>query len=47
MKSEKAYLKKLAYGKLDEDEYYDIRQRDIKFKKIVTKVRKVKNKWDE
>jgi hypothetical protein len=47
MKSERAYLKKLAYKELDVDEFYEIQQRDKKSKKIVPKVRKSKSKWND
>ena len=44
MKSEKAYLKKLAYKEIEEDEFYE---REIKFnkKKKASKGSK-KNKWE-
>ncbi len=47
MKSERAYLKKLAYNEIDEDEFYEIQKRDRKSKKGVPKVKKPKNKWDD
>jgi hypothetical protein len=47
MKSERAYLKKLAYNEIDEDEFYEIQKRDRASKKVVPKVRKPKNKWDD
>lgn len=47
MKSEKAYLKKLAYKEIEEDEFYE---REIKFskkKKTSKSIKKNKNsKWD-
>lgn len=47
MKSERAYLKKLAYNEIGEDEFYEIQQRDRKSKKVVPKVKKNKSKWDD
>lgn len=47
MKSERAYLKKLAYNEIDEDEFYEIQQRDVKSKKVVPKEKKNKSKWDD
>jgi hypothetical protein len=47
MKSERAYLKKLAYNEIGDDEFYEIQQRDKKSKKGVPKVRKSKNKWND
>jgi hypothetical protein len=47
MKSERAYLKKLAYNEIDEDEFYEIQQKNVKSKKAVLKVKKRKSKWDE
>jgi hypothetical protein len=47
MKSERAYLKKLAYNEIDEDEFYEIQKRDRKSKKAVSKLKKPKNKWDD
>lgn len=46
MKSERAYLKKLAYNELDEDTFYEIQRRDKKSKKSVPKLKKGKEKWD-
>jgi hypothetical protein len=46
MKSERSYLKKLAYNEIDEDEFYELQKRDRKSKKAVPKVKKNKNKWD-
>ena len=47
MKSERAYLKKLAYNEIDEDEFYEIQKWDRKSKKAVSKLKKPKNKWDD
>jgi hypothetical protein len=46
MKSERAYLKKLAQNVVGEDEFYE---RELKFskpKKSVPKVKKSKNNWE-
>lgn len=47
MKSERAYLKKLAQNQIGEDEFYEKQIKTIRSKKIVPKLKKSKNKWNE
>lgn len=47
MKSERAYLKKLAQNVVGEDEFYERELKSSKGKKIVPKVKKSKNNWND
>lgn len=47
MKSERAYLKKLALREIEEDEFYEKEYKFNKKKKAGKKIKKLKlNKWD-
>ncbi len=48
MKSERAYLKKLAQREMGEDEFYEKERKFTKKKMVIKKPKKIKNnKWDE
>jgi hypothetical protein len=48
MKSERAYLKKLAQREMGEEEFYEKERKFTKKKMVVKKPKKIKNnKWDE